>query len=133
MNTMAQPLATLDDLIQQARGTTPIRIAVVNAAQAAVLETLREATRLGIAEPLLIGRPTEIAEVASALGWDIDPAAVIEADSEADAARRGMELVHGGHADALMKGHIHTDAFMRVAARVGLLSHGGTLALERLS
>lgn len=114
MTTMAaQRPATLDDLIQQTRGTAPIRVAVVNAAQAAVLETLREATRLGIAEPLLIGRPAEIVEAASALGWEIDPASVIEADSEADAARRGVELVHGGQADALMKGHIHTDAFMR--------------------
>ena len=38
MTTMAaQPLATLDDLIQQARDTAPIRVAVINAAQAAVL------------------------------------------------------------------------------------------------
>ncbi|HSH49879.1 MAG TPA: bifunctional enoyl-CoA hydratase/phosphate acetyltransferase [Halomonas sp.] len=106
-------LATLDDLIQQARDGDPIRVAAVNAAQAAVLETLRDAVRLGVAEPLLIGRPAEIAEVAATLGWEIDPAAVIEADSEADAARRGVELVHDGHADALMKGHIHTDTFMR--------------------
>ncbi|SHF82146.1 MULTISPECIES: bifunctional enoyl-CoA hydratase/phosphate acetyltransferase [Halomonadaceae] len=108
-----QRLATLDDLVQQARDGDPIRVAVVNAAQASVLETLHDAVRLGIAEPLLIGRSAEIAEVASALGWDIDPASVIEAGSEADAARRGVELVHSGHADALMKGHIHTDAFMR--------------------
>jgi len=38
-------LATLDDLIQRAGGGNPIRVAVVNAAQAAVLETLREAAR----------------------------------------------------------------------------------------
>ncbi len=31
-------LATLDDLIQRAGGGNPIRVAVVNAAQAAVLE-----------------------------------------------------------------------------------------------
>lgn len=61
-------LATLDDLIQRADGGNPIRVAVVNAAQAAVLETLREAARLGIAEPVLIGRPTEIVEAAAAIG-----------------------------------------------------------------
>ncbi|SHF67333.1 phosphate acetyltransferase [Modicisalibacter ilicicola DSM 19980] len=108
-----QRLATLDDLVQQARGGDPIRVAVVNAAQSAVLETLQEATRLGISEPLLIGRSAEIAEAASALGWDLDLESVIEANSEMDAARRGVELVRDGHADVLMKGHIHTDTFMR--------------------
>lgn len=108
-----QRLATLDDLVQQARDGEPIRVAVVNAAQTAVLETLRDAVRLGIAEPVLIGRSVEIAEIAATLAWEIDPASVVEADSEADAARRGVELVRDGHADALMKGQIHTDAFMR--------------------
>ncbi len=109
----AQRLATLDDLIQQARGGEPIRVAVVNAAQGAVLETAREAARLGIAEPVLLGRAAEIVEVASALGWEVDPESVIEVDSEADAARTGVELVRTGRAEALMKGHIHTDALMR--------------------
>ncbi len=108
----AQRLATLDDLIQQAREGDPIRVAVVNAAQAAVLETLRDAVRLGIVEPVLIGRAVEITEIAATLGWDLDPAPIIEADSEAEAARRGVELVRDGRADALMKGHIHTDVFM---------------------
>ncbi len=113
INNAVQRLATLDDLVQQARHGDPIRVAVVNAAQAAVLETLRDAVRLGIAEPVLIGRCVEIAKVAATLGWELDLASVIEADSEADAARRGVELVRAGRADALMKGHIHTDAFMR--------------------
>lgn len=108
-----QRLAMLDDLVQQARDGDPIRVAVVNAAQAAVLETLRDALRLGIAEPVLIGRSVEIAEVATTLGWNLEPASVIEADSEADAARHGVEFLRDGHADALRNGHIHTDAFMR--------------------
>lgn len=99
-----QPLATLDDLVRRARGDQPIRLAVVNAAQGAVLETLREAARLGIAEPVLIGGRADIAEVAATLGWEIDPGAVIETGSEADAARAGVELVRTGRADALMKG-----------------------------
>lgn len=125
MTTMeAQRPATLDDLIQQARGEDPIRVAVVNAAQAAVLKTLREAKRLGIAEPVLIGRPDEIAEAALVLGWEIDLEAVIEADSETEAARRGVELVLDGHADALMKGHIHTDTFMHILLGSGLRQPG---------
>ena len=60
MTQMATPvaLATLDDLIQQAGGGDPIRVAVVNAAQAAVLETLREAaSRCSSAAPPRSSRP----------------------------------------------------------------------------
>ncbi|XKE44195.1 bifunctional enoyl-CoA hydratase/phosphate acetyltransferase [Halomonas organivorans] len=126
MTTAGSPVAlgTLDDLIQTARGSPPLRIAVVNAAQTAVLETLREATSLGIAEPVLIGRSSEILEQATALGWEIDPLKVIEADSEAQATRTGVELVRAGHADALMKGHIHTDTFMHALLDDGLRQPG---------
>ncbi|ATJ83349.1 bifunctional enoyl-CoA hydratase/phosphate acetyltransferase [Halomonas beimenensis] len=117
-------LSTLDDLIQTARGSTPIRVAVVNAAQTAVLETLREATSLGIAKPVLIGRSSEILEQATGLGWDVDPLKVVEADSEVQAARTGVELVRSGQADALMKGHIHTDTFMHALLDKGLRQPG---------
>jgi hypothetical protein len=52
MTTMAaQRPATLDDLIQQARGTVPIRVAVANAAQAAVLGVAALMYRAGIRLP----------------------------------------------------------------------------------
>ncbi|MCO6439907.1 MAG: bifunctional enoyl-CoA hydratase/phosphate acetyltransferase [Nitrococcus mobilis] len=109
----AQRPATLDDLVQRARGAGPIRIAVVNAAQEAVLSTAREAVRLKIAKPIPIGDPGTVAEMAATLGWELDPRDVVEASSDGDAARQGVELVRTGRADGLMKGHIHTDTFMR--------------------
>ncbi|MEL7968172.1 bifunctional enoyl-CoA hydratase/phosphate acetyltransferase [Vreelandella neptunia] len=114
MTETSEPLAlvTLDDLIQQARDTAPIRIAVVNAAQTAVLETLRDASRLGLAAPVLIGRAVEIIEESRTLGWEIDPQIIIEADTDAQAARIGVELVQAGRAEAIMKGHLHTDTLM---------------------
>ncbi|MCH4562560.1 bifunctional enoyl-CoA hydratase/phosphate acetyltransferase [Halomonas sp. EGI 63088] len=117
-------LATLDDLVQQARGGDPIRVAVVNSAQAAVLETLREAAGMGIAEPVLIGRAAEIVGAAAAIGWDLDPQAMIEADSDVEAAGIGVELVQAGRAEALMKGHLHTDTFLHALLGNGLRQSG---------
>lgn len=106
-------VGTLNDLIARARGGPRIRLAVVNAAQTAVLETVREAAELGLADPLLIGNPEEIVRVAAELGWHPEENAIVPADSESAAARTGVELVRAGDADALMKGYIHTDVFVR--------------------
>ena len=45
----------LQHLVDQAKTLEPIRVAVVDAAQDVVIETLREAQALGFIEPRLIG------------------------------------------------------------------------------
>jgi phosphotransacetylase len=74
-------LANLSDLIEQAKALPPIRIVVVNAAQRAVLETLRAAENLGFVEPLLVGESAAIAKVADAAGYDIKSWPLAEAAS----------------------------------------------------
>lgn len=66
-----------------------------------VLETLPEAAGLGISEPVPIGRTAEIVEAAAAIGWDLDPQAMLEADSDVVAVRIGMKLLQAGRAEAL--------------------------------
>lgn len=46
-----------------------IRVAVVDAAKGAAIETLREAHALGLVEPRLIGVPDAIAAVCKKIGW----------------------------------------------------------------
>ena len=100
------------EIIERARGLPPIRLAVVNAAQRVVLETLREATALGLVAPHLIGERRAISDVAAKIRWPIDSVAMTEAGDEATAAALGVTLVREGRADALMKGLVHTDALM---------------------
>ncbi|RMF03054.1 MAG: phosphate acetyl/butaryl transferase, partial [Alphaproteobacteria bacterium] len=110
---MAKPAATLDDLIDRARAHPPIRVAVIAAAQGLVLETVREARSLGLIEPHLVGDPDAILACAGAARMEVDTSQIVAAKSEAEAARAGVDLVRQGDADAVMKGNIHTDAFMR--------------------
>jgi phosphotransacetylase len=105
--------ATLEDLVARAKERTPIRVAVVAADQGLVLETVQEAVALGLIEPRLVGNPDAILACAASSNVEIDRAAIISAKGEADTARTGVDLVRNGDADAVMKGHIHTDAFMR--------------------
>ena len=103
----------LQHLIDKAMGQEPVRVAVVDAAQSVVLETLRDATRAGLAEPRLIGDPEATLRLCRALDWTPDPDWFIAARSDADAAAIGVKLVRSGGADLLMKGNIHTDILMR--------------------
>ena len=103
---------SLHDLVDQAKALGPIRVAVVDAAQGLVIETLREAHALGLVEPRLIGVPDAIAAVCKDLGWNIASGWIVPTPNDAAAAAMAVELVRAGEADAVMKGNIHTDALM---------------------
>lgn len=92
----------------------PIRLAVVGAGQGLVLDGLQRARALGLIEPCLIGNAREIADQAQKHGWDADAVCIAAVDSDTDAATAGARLFREGRVDAIMKGHIHTDVFMRV-------------------
>jgi phosphotransacetylase len=110
---MAAQIGTLKHLIDQARRIEPIRVAVVDAAQGLVIETLREAHALGIVEPRLIGDPKATADLCKDLGWKTGDGWIIPASSDTAAAAKAVDLVRDGEADAVMKGNIHTDMLMR--------------------
>lgn len=102
----------LQALIDRAAALGPIRVAVADAAQAVVIETLREAQALGIAEPRLVGAPRAIAALCEAAGWTQAQDWIVPAASDPEAAARAVGLVRAGEADAVMKGHLHTDVLM---------------------
>jgi predicted methyltransferase MtxX (methanogen marker protein 4) len=102
----------LQHLIDQAAALSPIRVAVVDAAQTVVIETLRDAHALGFIEPRLIGAPGLIAAICKDIGWQIDADWIVPANSDPAAAAKAVELVRAGGADAIMKGNIHTDVLM---------------------
>ena len=110
---MAKRLETLSDLVAQARKRSPIRVAVVDAAQGLVVETLREAVTLGIVDPRLIGDANAIKRACAQAGWECLDEWVVPAPSDAAAAATAAEMISDGDADAVMKGNIHTDVLMR--------------------
>ncbi len=109
---MSPPTQTLRHLIDQARSFAPIRVAVVDAAQAVVIETLREAHVLGIAEPRLIGDAESIAALCEAQGWKVKADWIIPAATDNASAANAVELARAGQVNAIMKGNVHTDVLM---------------------
>jgi phosphotransacetylase len=110
---MAKTLATLQSVIDLAKTFPAVRVAVCNAAQKVVLETLRQALDLGIARPILIGDATAIRKLAASAGLKRDDYDLVDADGDVAVANIGVQMVRDGRADVLMKGLIHTDSFMR--------------------
>lgn len=100
-------------LLTAARGARPVRTAIVNAVNAVAMESARDATVAGVIEPVLVGNLDEIRKAADQIGWDIGIYEVIEADGEDAAALAAAFAAGKGRVEALMKGHLHTDSFMK--------------------
>jgi phosphate acetyltransferase len=100
-------------LMQVGRGGPPVRTAIVNAVNDVALESARDATEARLIEPVLVGAYDQIRAAAAKIGWSIAPYEVIEAAGEDAAALAGAMAAGSGRVDALMKGHLHTDSFMK--------------------
>jgi len=107
------------EVLRRAQGARPVRLAVVNAAQRSVIETVRDAARMGLVAPLLVGRPRDIEALCREVDWQPGRDAIVPADGEAPAAAAAVRLVRERQADAIMKGRIHTDVFMRALLDAG--------------
>ena len=109
---MTASTTKLQNLVDQARTFEPIRVAVADAAQGTVVETLREAHALGFVEPHLVGDPKAIETVCEKIGWNVSNDWIVPAQTDAAMAAKAVELVRTDSVDVIMKGHIHTDTLM---------------------
>ncbi|TKW66485.1 MAG: bifunctional enoyl-CoA hydratase/phosphate acetyltransferase [Paracoccus denitrificans] len=66
-----------------------------------------------IITPILIGDATAITATAQRLGRDLTGIEIIDEPTDTGAARIACELARDGRANAVMKGHLHTDDLLR--------------------
>ena len=104
-----------DDLIKRASKFEPPRIAIARAGAPAPMEAAQDAAEAGIMVPVFVGERNRIESEAKALNWDISDFDLIEAEGEDGSAMVAASAVRDGRADVLMKGHLHTDSFMKAA------------------
>lgn len=81
-----------------------------------------EAASRGLISPLLVGERKQIEAAATAARRDISACEIVEAEGEDAAARTACRLVTENRAGSIMKGHLHTDAFLRaiLSSKAGL-------------
>ncbi|WP_340123024.1 bifunctional enoyl-CoA hydratase/phosphate acetyltransferase [Methylobacter svalbardensis] len=106
----------LNDVLALARGLPPLSVAVVEAEERFVLESVVEATREGIIEPILIGNIERISEVAADLP-EVMAMPMLSPEPHETVADCGVRLVLEGRAQTLMKGWLHTDELMHAVLK----------------
>lgn len=133
---MVQSFATMSDRVK-ALGRQ--RIVVAAAHDGDVLSAVDRAYALGICDPLLIGRRSDLLNIAEALELPLDAYDIIDEPDDEKACRLAVEIVRAGDARALMKGLVGTAVILRAILDKNtgirdrsLLSHIGLFFMEQL-
>ena len=112
-------LKSFNDIVPAAAGAVGRTVvAAVMAHEESTLTALLRARRAGIADSILIGDAKKINDALTSIGAENEFLAVIEADDQLSALLTAVRCVQSGRANALMKGALPTDMFLRtVVAR----------------
>ncbi|MBL3572630.1 bifunctional enoyl-CoA hydratase/phosphate acetyltransferase [Rhodovulum sulfidophilum] len=106
-----------DELIDRAEPLAPLPTAVVCPEEPRALGGALLGARHTIIAPILVGDPDKIAAAAAEIDASLAGIEIVEAADHVTAAHLAVDLVAGGRAAALMKGHLHTDVLLRAALR----------------
>ena len=101
------------ELVERAQKLGPARVVVIEAHNPDVLESLKDAEPLGLAQPILVGDPAKIERVAREVGYHVRPETLLPAADEDESLRLSIDLVRDGQADFLMKGKVTTAKMIR--------------------
>ncbi len=130
-------IKTLDALADIAKEKPKKYIAVAAAEDMPVLEAVADARRTGIAEPILVGKPQKIKDIAEEIKFSLAGVEIISEDDPAAACRTAAELVREDKAQILMKGMVSTADYLRAVLnkdsglrKAGLLSHTGIFEIK---
>jgi phosphate butyryltransferase len=103
----------LDELVAAARAKGPARIAVAAGHDPDVMEALKRARELKLAEGVLAGNADKIRALAAAADFELRDDQIIHEPDDAAAARKAIALVREGQCGLLMKGKIGTATLIR--------------------
>jgi phosphate acetyltransferase len=118
----APPQSKYDRLIARAKEVPPAATVIVHPCDETSLRGAIDAAETGIIKPILVGPAAKIANTARQFGLDVARYEIVDAPHSDAAAARGVQLIHEGKGELLMKGSLHTDELMRevTASKTGL-------------
>ena len=104
---------SFDELLDAARARGPVSVAVAAAHDPDVIEALKRAHELHLAEGILVGKGSEIRALAREGGFELSDSQIVNEPDPAAATRQAIALVREGRAGLLMKGKIATASMIR--------------------
>lgn len=108
-------MKSINELLEKSIEKKGAVISVAVAQDSHVLEAVKEAHQLGIADFKLVGNKHEIEEIAKGLKMDLAPFEIIDIPEVTEATYKAVELVSKNKASALMKGLVDTSIVMKAA------------------
>ncbi len=102
-----------ENLLRLAQSRPAPRVVIANAGASLPMQAAKQSVDAGIMIPVFVGEPDQIKTQAAALDWDISAYEIMTAKDETEAAFVAASACGAGHGDVLMKGHLHTDVFMK--------------------
>jgi phosphate butyryltransferase len=115
-----------DRLLKSCEGLEPIVTAVVVPEDKISLGGALLAAERGLIRPVLVGSAKVIASAAKEIGANLEGVEILDISGDDAAAAAAVALVRAGRAEALMKGHLHTDALLH-----HVVKHDGGLRTSR--
>ncbi len=106
-------ITSLDQLVEQVKGSTPKRIAVAYGQDQNTLGALAKASKEGFIEAILVGDKNKIEEIALKDKLDLSLFKIVHNPDEVGSTREAVRLVKSDEADVLMKGLVGTDKFLK--------------------
>jgi phosphotransacetylase/acyl dehydratase len=100
-------------LIEATRGLDPIRTAIVHPVDTPTLLGAVEAARAKLIVPVLVGPKVKIRAAAAQAGLDLASYEIVSTEHSAAAVAQAVAMARAGKVEALMKGAVHTEEFMR--------------------
>lgn len=104
---------TFHEVFEQVKSKGSMRVAVAAAADQPVLEAVKAAVDMGLAQADLVGDENMIKNLAQKIELDLDKTMIHHEPDVKLAAQKAVKLVHDGTASVLMKGMIGTADFLR--------------------
>lgn len=104
--------ARYQQFMTMAKGMRPLKTCVVHPVDANSLAGALEAASDSLIVPILVGPKARIEQVAVDNQLDISGIRLVDTPHSHAAAETAVKMVSSGEAEALMKGHLHTDELM---------------------
>jgi phosphate acetyltransferase len=101
-----------EKLIKRCKKLPAATTAVAHPCDESSLRAAIDAANAGLIAPILVGPAARIREIAAKCRLDIAGYPIVEAAFSQESAEKAVEQVRNGHAEALMKGSLHTDELM---------------------
>lgn len=119
----------LDDLLSIAKKKEKQRLVVAASADLHVLEAVRDANKMNVIIPILVGNEQITREIAEKINFDLSKIEIINEIDDNKACVTAVDLIRNGKADILMKGLVSTAPLLKaVLDKEKGLRKGGTLS-----